>query len=550
MKTINFRYIRLFAAALVCMILSVSCKDFLSEKPYDFYDEADFYKNVTELELAVNGAFEVLSDKMTYGHFMLVTDCDTDVSHVKGSGTGHTARDLGHYNIYTAHTWLEEAWGLYYTGIDRVNRIMKNADRVDLPDEDSRKTFSRLIAEAKFLRAICYFDLVRMWGDVPFKLTASDKTENFAVEKTDREVVYNQIVKDFEEAAADLPWQDEVSSYEGRPTKGAALGLLARAYLYRAGYSLRQNGNMERPDNYRDYYQKVKEICAELINSHHHALNPSYERVFKNVCENILEPSEVMYEVQFYNPSGENDHSSKIGSYNSPEIDRNSSYGLGNSFIKTTHFVYDWYEEGDLRRETAVSTFKIDAQDNVIQIPRNQSYTWAPGKWRRNWIPGPPKDLENMDLNFILLRYSDILLMYAEAVNALDGQLDQLALECLNQVKRRAYGYDPTVANSEIDLKASDFASSEDVTEYLMVERVRELCFEGFRRFDLIRWNKLAEVLDDFALKFNNAVKEGILSNYVWAAGNYFQAGKHELYPIPEYEIRETRGTLKQNPNY
>lgn len=133
------------------------------------------------------------------------------------------------------------------------------------------------------------------------------------------------------------------------------------------------------------------------------------------------------------------------------------------------------------------------------------------------------KDLENMDINFILLRYSDILLMYAEAVNALDGQLDQLALECLNQVKRRAYGYDPTVANSEIDLKASDFASSEDVTEYLMVERVRELCFEGFRRFDLIRWNKLAEVLDDFALKFNNAVKEGILSNYVWAAGNYFR---------------------------
>lgn len=91
MKTINFRYIRLFAAALVCMILSVSCKDFLSEKPYDFYDEADFYKNVTELELAVNGAFEVLSDKMTYGHFMLVTDCDTDVSHVKDR-----VRDIRH----------------------------------------------------------------------------------------------------------------------------------------------------------------------------------------------------------------------------------------------------------------------------------------------------------------------------------------------------------------------------------------------------------------------------------------------------------------------
>lgn len=536
---------------LTSILLTInSCSDFLSEKTYDFYAEEDFYSNISELELAVNGAFEVLSQKMTYGHFMLVTDCDTDLSHIKGSGTGHTARDLGHYNIYTAHTWIQEAWMYYYSGIDRVNRIMKNAERVALPDEQAIADYNRLIAEAKFLRAICYFDLVRMWGDVPFKLTASNKTENFCVEKTDREIVYDQIIKDFEEAAEFLPWHDEVTQYEGRPTKGAALGLLARSYLYRAGYSLRQNGEMERPNNYMDYYKKVKEVCAQIIESHHHTLNDSYERVFRNVCENIMDPSEVMYEVQFYNPSGEDEHSSKIGSYNSPEIDRNSSYGLGNSFIKTTHFAYDLYEVGDLRRETAIATFKIDAQDNVIEIPRNQSYTWAPGKWRRNWIPGPPKDLENMDINFILLRYSDILLMYAEAVNEVEGHLDDLGLECLNQVRRRAYGFLPMIANTEIDFSTTDFASPQDVRDYIMLERARELCFEGFRRFDLIRWNKLAEVLAAFADKFNAAVNDGTLKNYVWAAGNYFQAGKHELYPIPEYEIRETKGTLKQNPRY
>lgn len=550
MKTLYLNFIAIIIVLFGNILLLNSCDDLLKEKTYDFYDEEDFYKNVSELELAVNGAFEVLSQKMTYGHFMLVTDCDTDLSHVKGSGTGHTARDLGHYNIYTAHTWIEEAWGYYYSGIDRVNRIMKNADKVELPDDDAKKTFNRLIAEAKFLRGICYFDLVRMWGDVPFKLSASDNTEDFAVEKSDREIVYDQIVKDFSEAANDLPWHDEVTTYEGRPTKGAALGLLARTYLYRGGYSLRQNGKMERPNNYLDYYNKVKEVCSEIISSNHHKLNVSYERVFKNVCENILEPYEVMYEVQFFNPSGEDEHSSKIGSYNSPEIDRNSSYGLGNSFIKTTHFFYDFYEPDDIRRETAIATFKIDAQDNVIEIPRNQSYTWAPGKWRRNWIPGPPKDLENMDINFILLRYSDILLMYAEAVGVVDGKLDNLALECLNQVRRRAYGYSPTVANSIIDLKLNDFNSSGDILDYIMLERARELCFEGFRRFDLIRWNRLGVVLDDFAEKFNTAVQTGELKNYVWAAGNYFQSGKHELYPIPEYEIRETKGMLKQNPNY
>lgn len=550
MKTSCLNNMKQFLLLTSILLTINSCSDFLSEKTYDFYAEEDFYSNISELELAVNGAFEVLSQKMTYGHFMLVTDCDTDLSHIKGSGTGHTARDLGHYNIYTAHTWIQEAWMYYYSGIDRVNRIMKNAERVALPDEQAIADYNRLIAEAKFLRAICYFDLVRMWGDVPFKLTASNKTENFCVEKTDREIVYDQIIKDFEEAAEFLPWHDEVAQYEGRPTKGAALGLLARSYLYRAGYSLRQNGEMERPNNYMDYYKKVKEVCAQIIESHHHTLNDSYERVFRNVCENIMEPSEVMYEVQFYNPSGEDEHSSKIGSYNSPEIDRNSSYGLGNSFIKTTHFAYDLYEIGDLRRETAIATFKIDAQDNVIEIPRNQSYTWAPGKWRRNWIPGPPKDLENMDINFILLRYSDILLMYAEAVNEVEGHLDDLGLECLNQVRRRAYGFPPMITNNEIDFSTADFASPQDVRDYIMLERARELCFEGFRRFDLIRWNKLAEVLATFADKFNAAVNDGTLKSYVWAAGNYFQAGKHELYPIPEYEIRETKGALKQNPRY
>lgn len=550
MRTLYKRLACAYIIAFCLPVLFTSCEDFLAETPYDFYDEQNFYKDVSELELAVNGAYEVLSQKMTYGHFMLVNDCDTDLSHIKGSGTGHTARDLGHYNIYSSHTWIEQAWGYYYTGIDRVNRIMANKERVVLPDDESKKKFNRLIAEAKLLRGICYFDLVRMWGDVPLKLTASDKKENFALTRTDREEVYEQIVKDMEEAVSDLPWHDELSSYEGRPTKGAAMGLLARVYLFRAGYSLHQNGKMERPGKYLEYYGKVKAICAELINSHHHALNANYERVFKNVCENILEPNEVMYEVQFYNPSGENDHSSKIGSYNSPEINRNSSYGLGNSFIKTTHFAYDLYEQGDTRRETAIATFKINANDNVIPIPRKNSYTWAPGKWRRNWIPGPPKDLENMDINFILLRYSDVLLMYVEAVNELDGRLDKLAIECLNQVRRRAYGYVPTATTPAIDFTSADFPDQQSARDYLFIERARELCFEGFRRFDLIRWNKLAVVLHDFAAKFNAAVANGTLTSYVWAAGNYFKGGKHELYPIPSYEIRETKGSLVQNPDY
>ena len=118
MRTTTIKHMVTLPLIVLGMGIFTSCEDFLSEKKYDFIDEADFYTNNTELELAVNGAYEVLSEKMTYGHFMLVNDCDTDLSHIKGSGTGQAARDIGHYNIYAAHTWLEESWGLYYTGID------------------------------------------------------------------------------------------------------------------------------------------------------------------------------------------------------------------------------------------------------------------------------------------------------------------------------------------------------------------------------------------------------------------------------------------------
>lgn len=528
-----------------------SCEDQLKEKVYSFYSDQDYFLSTNRLNMAVLGAYEVFSELGTYGQYWMVYDTDTDISHVSGAGIGHVARDLGHYNAFAEHTWLEESWRLYYLGIDRANMILEHQNDVIMEKShgDSVK-FNRLIAETKCLRAMAYFDLVLLFGDVPLKIESSKPGDNFNLTRTDREIVYDRIIRDFREAIPDLPWHDEVTSYDGRLTKGAAIGLLARVYLFRGGYSLRQNGTMQRPANYRDYYQEALNLTEQIISSGRHGLNNSYERVFRNMCEYILEPVENIYEVQFFNPIGEPKHSSVMGTYNGPTIDIASSFGRANSFIKTHQFFAQTFDQvNDTRYPVAIATFSINASNQIVQIAVKNSQNWAPGKWRRNWHSGRPKENNNTDVNVVLLRYADILLMRAEVENELNGV--GAALEYINQVKRRAYGRLPYTNPSSVDYQLSDFTDSNDFFRELRAERARELCFEGMRRMDLIRWNLLGTALRETKDKFEAAITAGTQSNYNFAAStNRFESGKHELYPIPSRERRETGNSLTQNPGY
>lgn len=550
MKKINNYIYKLRNVMLGIMIFSLlpACEDYLDEKVYNFYSE-DYYSSTTRLDMGLQGVYEVFSDLKTYGQYWMVYDADTDITHINGSGIGHVARDLGHYNVYTEHPWLQDSWGLYYKGIDRANFLLaKQGDVVvnDTPEDKAR--FARLVAEARCLRALAYFDLVRLFGDVPFKTKYSEATDNFNIPRTDRDEIYDFICKEFEEAIPSLPWHDENGTYTGRISKGAAHGLLARIYLFRGGYSLHQDGTMKRASNYTDYYRKAIENADKVITSGKHGLNDSYERVFRNMCEYKLEPVENMYEIQFYNPTGDNAHSSTMGTYNGPPINEKSSYGRANSFIKTHCFFYDTYQTGDLRREVAVANFQIDASDVIKPYNRKQGMNWSPGKWRRNWHAGDPKNVNNTDVNVVLLRYSDVLLMKAEAENEINGV--SAALEYINQVKRRAYGKPYLTPDATVDYTTADFADKDALFEEIVAERARELCFEGHRRLDLIRWNRLKKALDDTKTIIDAAIAATLLNNFTFTAANRFTPNKHELYPIPEYEMRETGYIWKQNPGY
>lgn len=536
-----------------------SCNDQLTEEPYGKYSVPDYFKDTQNLKMAVNGVYESFSNLTTYGQNWIVYDTDTDISHVQGAGIGHVARDLGHYNAYAEHSWLQDSWTAYYKGIDRANTILENKDLVKLTSAKDTVAFKQLVGETKCLRAMSHFDLTLLWGDVPLKVTSTKPGDDLYMKRTDRALVYDQIIKDFEEAIPDLQWSVE----NERISKGAAMGLLARAYLFRGGYSLYGTGDlgeMKRPDNYLEYYKKAQAVLSELMNSNKYGLingdgtMDGYQRVFRNMCELKYDPFENMCEIAFFKTPNLSSGSGVMGTYNGPAIDANSKYGRANSFIKTHEFFGDLYEAGDLRKATAIADFTIGA-DNVIKLIKQgpdskgkmgATYTWAPGKWRRNWHTGAFKDNNATDVNYVLLRYADVLLMRAEVENELNGAPNDIALECVNQVRRRAFGKPYLTAVPDLDITAATLDTKEKFFNFLVDERARELCFEGMRRMDLIRWNKLGEAIKKTSDNFIRVFK----TSYSFDAGVKFTAGKHELYPIPAREIRETKGSLIQNPGY
>lgn len=536
------------------VLLATGCE--LDEKVYDFYNPDTYFTNTARLEMGVNAVYNGLTSQNTYGQNWLVYDTDTDLSHVKSPGTGHVARDLGHYNAYSSHPWLEDSWTQYYKCIDRANLILERQHTVPLKPTSADTLFHKnLVAQTKALRAIYYFDLVRLFGDVPHITKSVEVGDEYMIPKTDRNIIYQAIITDLEEAIPDLMWLDKTLQNGERISKGAAMGMLARIYLFKGGYSLYGEGSvgeMKRQDNYKEDYRQAKKILDELIGENKHGLLSSYERVFRNMCELVYDPYENMFEVAFFSLTGLKGTSSLQGTYNGPEININSKWGRANSFIKTYHFFYDWFEAdgSDSRRNVSVATYQIDKDDNYKEIARNQSYNWSPGKWRRDWHTGKFKDNNNTDVNVVLLRYSDVLLMRAEVENELNEGPNELAIEAVNQVRRRAFGKPYLAPDSSIDFSVADFMGKDDFFKFLFKERARELAFEGHRRMDLIRWNLLDEAIKNTATAFTDAIASGELRDYSFDAGKRFKHNVHELYPIPDYDIRETNGVLKQNPGY
>ena len=446
---------------------------------------------------------------------------------------------VGYYEVVPTDVKITNYWKKLYEGIGRANRLLENINKPQM-DEDARNVIK---GEALFLRGYYHFLLTVRFGDVPIIISVpkSGHADDVQIAKSSSRDVYRQAIADME-AAIDLVKSASEINYGSRVTKSAVWGMLARVCLNMAGYPIYEPG----------MYEKARTYAAEVINSGHHSLNPSFQDVFINYIQDRYDIQESIFEVDFYgngvgtysNTAGMVGRNNGISFKNTemPEI----GYSIGT--IRATAYYLSLYADGDLRKDWSIANFTYNSTTGEkVDVGTNQWIRFS-GKFRREYELLSPKNTSYTPINFPLLRYSDVLLMYAEAVVADPSCNDGLELakayEYVNMVRRRGYGKPVNEQDVTVDLvnegKATLFDNIKD-------ERARELGHELLRKDDIVRWGEFY-----YRMKFiQSTVPPSYTSDYYVTArqiyGNVRE--RDEFWPIPSYELGINR-KLTQNPGW
>lgn len=538
--------------------LIASCEDTLKEVPDSYYQRKDFFVNVSNAKLAVEGIYNVLP--AIYGDVDgMAIPCSDDTYYVSGAYADNSRRGLSHYFLKPSNTMVYTAWKGKYEQLNRANYTIQGIEEME--EYEGNDKLKQLVAEAKFLRAQAAFDLIRYWGDVPFKTTYSGSYEESYLPRTEREEIYEQVITDLDFAKTHLDWATAAASPE-RATQGAARALLMRVLLTRAGYSLQMDGKTTRPAETirRKYFEAVvAEWEAFQTNGYHKFYPNGYLELFKGFSAGTLSSEESLFEIAFLTPNAKGYWGTYIGpAVAAPGIkptEASKFMGRANANFRAVPEWKGFFEDADTRRDVMVCSYKYtwDAKAyNHKKVENSKPVDSYPGKWRRDWMPVGYEDPNTTNVNFCLLRYADVVLMAAEAYNELGDT--PTAWKLLNSVRKRAGATEITAATYASLLKSPKvynlpfLADGDEAGRFrtaLYWERGFELAFEGQRKYDLIRWGILKEAL----LLFSQSSANSSAINY--PAGATFEKGKHELLPIPEDEIQiNYKLNGRNNPGY
>jgi TM2 domain-containing membrane protein YozV len=489
-------------AAAILLLLGAGCKKFLNQQPITDVGPELVFKDVTTTTSALAGVYSRLIVDQGYGiRLSLYFPVDNDEMQGPTGATDNDRRDVARYSATPGNAQINNPFKQIFQGIEYANICIANIPKMDMYNSGSdqeKKQLRRLYGEALTLRAQFYFEAIRNWGDLPqhFQPAAALATADPFPGRTNRDVLYNQLIDDLKTAEDMVPWRNDITAIgdqvDERITKGAVKGLRARLALFRGGFALRNDGTMQRNADYLTYYQIAKDECNDIILSAQHSLNPSYRALWKDqVCAHVIaDPNgELMFQVSAIGLVGAED--SKLGYYNGPTVN-----ALGNKSINVLPTYFYLFDSTDTRRDVTCAPYNVNA-DGIAKT--GQAITAiCDGKYRRDWVTNPTisptSAVQYLGLKWQLLRYADVLLMLAEAENEISGPTTA-AYNAINQVRRRGYGKPVATADPTVDMPAG--LSKSQFFAAIVRERSLELGGEGIRKYDLIRWNLLGAAIND-----------------------------------------------------
>ncbi len=536
--------IKTFLVVGAGLLSTTSCSDFLDQtSPSEMFPDV-VYNNEVYTSQTLNQVYAGMVLDHTYGcriplNFAMNTDVElVDAINEETTGSANE-RGLCNYNPTPGWNRLPSNWSSMYTMIENANLVIEGVRGSSIKDNTAMKHY---LGEALVLRAMVYFDLIRNYGDVPFKTEPTlPDASNLYLGKTDRDEIMDKLLVDLDEAAGLLPWAGEEGYTTEHATKGFAYGLAARIALAEAGYSIREAAKdgyvnlSEKREGQRGYSDatyptmrpgdaKRKELyehaltCLDMvINNGPHKLNPSYEDEW--TLQNQLKLDQVYYENIFEVAHGLN-MSGEMGYTAGVRINTNDNYfGFTNSSgkVKIPAPFFMSYDPNDTRRDVTCAPYELrerTATQTFTNNPFNGIYVakWDVRKMGEAWLAQnrSVQQKTGYGINWVVMRYSDILLMYAEVVNELygpngSGICGKTAKDALAEVRKRAF--DASVWPEKVDQYVNNASSSKEAFFNAVVdERAWEFAGEAIRKYDLVRWGLLIDKTVDMLDTYRNAI--------------------------------------------
>jgi len=469
--------------------LATACKSYLDIEPTALTTTEATFSTVSGATSAVLGAYDPLSGDNSYGtRLSMYYPYDTDEL-IGSSGTFDTGRrGISRYKSFASNTEIINPWNTLYQGVERANVCIKYIPQMALYTTGTSAdtaTLHRLYGEALTLRAQYYYELIRNWGDVPAQFTPSSYDQNFNLPNADRNQTLKTLVDDLAIAEKLVPYRSGAGVVNERITKGAVKALRARIALQRGGYSLQGNTMTRQPD-YLTYYTIARQECLELMSQRReHTLNASYSDLWRGVNEQRHDAAnEIIFEVGMAGSTATGD--SKLGYYNGPRLTTSPTYGSTQGAITVVPTYFYAFDSTDVRRDITIAAYQYASNsNNQSGVALNTLYD---GKFRRDWHNPPVPGTNNyLGYNWPLIRFADVLLMFAETDNELNGPT-AAARQALVEVRTRAYA-----GNSARATQGLNTGSKADMFNAIVNERLLEFGDEGIRKYDLLRWNLLAD---------------------------------------------------------